>query len=122
MPRVVHFEINSDNPERAVGFYTNVFGWKIEKWAGPLDYWLVMTGEQGEPGIDGAVTVRQDSPETTVNTIDVDSVDECVAKIVEHGGTILAPKMAVSGVGWMAYCKDTEGNTFGLMQSDPNAR
>ena len=26
------------------------------------------------------------------------------------------------GVGWMAYCKDTEGNTFGLMQPDPNVK
>ena len=121
MPRVVHFEINADDGERAVQFYTNVFGWKVEKWNGPVDYWLLTTGK-GEPGIDGAVTPRQDPPEATVNTIDVDSVDEYMAKINQYGGTILVPKMAVPGVGWMAYCKDTEGNTFGLMQADPNAK
>ena len=121
MPRVVHFEVNADDGERAVQFYTNVFGWTVQKWNGPVEYWLLMTGE-GEPGIDGAVTTRQDPPEATVNTVDVDSVDAYIAKVVEHGGTILIPKMAVPGVGWMAYCKDTEGNTFGLMQSDPNAQ
>ena len=121
MARVVHFEINADDGERAVAFYINVFGWKVEKWNGPVDYWLLTTGE-GEPGIDGAVTLRQDPPEATVNTIQVDSVDEYIAKAVEHGGTVILPKMPVPGVGWIAYCKDTEGNTFGLMQADPNAK
>jgi predicted enzyme related to lactoylglutathione lyase len=121
MPRVVHFEINADDGERAVQFYTSVFGWKVQKWDGPVDYWLLMTGG-GEPGIDGAVTLREDPPEATVNTVDVPSVDEYVAKVKENGGTVLVPKMPVPGVGWMAYCKDTEGNTFGLMQSDPNAQ
>jgi predicted enzyme related to lactoylglutathione lyase len=120
MARVVHFEINADDPERAAQFYTKVFGWKVEKWAGPLDYWLLMTGE-GEPGIDGAVTKRGDPPETTVNTVDVPSVDKCVAKVKENGGAVIVPKMPVPGVGWLAYCKDTEGNTFGLMQADTNA-
>jgi predicted enzyme related to lactoylglutathione lyase len=121
MARVVHFEINADDGERAVEFYTKVFGWTVENWNGPIDYWLLMTGE-GEPGIDGAVTLRQDPPEATVNTIDVDSVGEYITRAVQHGGTVLMPKMAVPGVGWMAYCKDTEGNTFGLMQADPNAK
>jgi predicted enzyme related to lactoylglutathione lyase len=29
--------------------------------------------------------------------------------------------MPIPGVGWLAYCKDTEGNIFGLMQADPKA-
>ena len=57
MARVVHFEIPVDNPDRAVKFYTDVFGWKIEKWEGPIDYWLITTGEENEPGINGALTV-----------------------------------------------------------------
>jgi len=120
MPRVVHFEINADNVERAVRFYTDVFGWKAEKWEGPVEYWLVTTGE-GEPGIDGGIGERQGPPEATVNTIDVGSVDDYVARVVAHGGTVIVPKMAIPGVGWLAYCKDTEGNTFGLMRSDLNA-
>jgi hypothetical protein len=31
MPRVIHFEIHAHDPERAVTFYTQVFGWKIQK-------------------------------------------------------------------------------------------
>jgi catechol 2,3-dioxygenase-like lactoylglutathione lyase family enzyme len=55
MPRVIHFEIPADNAERAIKFYSDVFGWNIQKW-GPQDYWLVDTGEKDQPGIGGAIT------------------------------------------------------------------
>jgi len=45
MPRVVHFEIHADDPQRAANFYQGVFGWDIKKWEGPEDYWLVTTGK-----------------------------------------------------------------------------
>ena len=32
MPTLVHFELPADDIERAKKFYTNLFGWKIEKW------------------------------------------------------------------------------------------
>jgi len=57
-----------------------------------------------------------------VNTIDVPSCDEFVRKAEAAGGKVALPKMAVPGVGWLAYCLDPEGNTFGLMQRDPEAR
>jgi predicted enzyme related to lactoylglutathione lyase len=122
MPRVVHFEINADDPGRAIQFYTKVFGWTVQKWDGPVDYWLVMTGDEKDPGIDGAITPRSEPQEATVMTVDVPSIDECVNKVKENGGTVIVPKMPVPGVGWLAYCKDTEGNTFGMMQSDTNAK
>ena len=34
------------------------------------------------------------------------------------GGRVALPKMAVPGVGWLAYFIDPEGNTFGIMQTD----
>ncbi|MGB8934825.1 MAG: VOC family protein [Candidatus Nitrosopolaris sp.] len=48
MPRVVHFEIVADNPERAIKFYKEVFGWEFKKWDGPQDYWFVKTGEDNQ--------------------------------------------------------------------------
>ena len=58
MPRVIHFEIHADNPERAVKFYTDLFGWQFTKWAGPMDYWLIVTGPDGQPGINGGLMRR----------------------------------------------------------------
>ena len=121
MPRVIHFEINVDDPERAVEFYEKIFGWKIKKWEGPVDYWLVQTGEKEQPGIDGALMHRM-KKENTLLIIDVPSVDEFLRKIVKAGGKIIAEKTVIPGVGYSAYCKDTEENTFGIFQGDSSAR
>jgi predicted enzyme related to lactoylglutathione lyase len=121
MPRVIHFEINADNPERAMKFYRKVFDWKIKKWEGPADYWLVTTGEDKQPGINGAIMHRMGKG-TIYNTIDVPSVDKFLKKIVEAGGKAVQKKTAVPGVGYMAYCADTEGNIFGIMEEDTSAR
>ena len=120
MPRVIHFEFAAQDPQRAVKFYEDVFGWKITKWEGPMDYWLIVTGEGDEPGIDGAITASPNGV-PTVNTIGVSSVDEYTQKIVEAGGTVVMPRTAVPGVGYLAQCTDTEGVLFGLMESDPSA-
>lgn len=119
MPRVIHFEIPADDPARAVEFFEKVFGWKIDKW-GSMDYWLAATGPDGQPGINGAIMTRE-VQKTTVNTIDVPSVDEFAKKIVDAGGKVIRPKTAIPGVGWFAYCLDTEGNVFGIMENDPKA-
>jgi predicted enzyme related to lactoylglutathione lyase len=121
MPRVIHFEVAADEPNRAAKFYQDTFGWKIDKWDGPQDYWLVTTSAKEEPGIDGAIMPRMPGA-TTINTVDVPSVDEFVQKVVAAGGKVVMPKDTVPGVGYFAYCADTEGNVFGMMQSDPSAR
>lgn len=120
MSRVTHFEISADNPERAVKFYSEVFGWRIEKWGGPVEYWLAFTGEG--PGIDGALKKRADPAAGTVNTIDVASIFEFMAKVKEEGGEVITPKMTIPGIGYHAYCKDTEGNLFGIMEADESAK
>ena len=122
MPRVVHFDISADDPQRAIRFYEQTFGWKIEKWDGPMDYWLITTGPQDEPGIDGGLSKRSSPEERVTNTIDVDSVETYVDKVVAAGGKVVVPAHAVPGVGYMAVCADTEGNVFGLMKEDPDAK
>jgi len=121
MPRVIHFELTADNPERAVTFFEKVFGWNINKWGGSADYWLVMTGADDVPGFNGAI-MRRTNRGTVTYARDVPSVDEFIQRIVEAGESDITPKMLIPGVGWHAYCKDTEGNTFGIMETDPSAR
>ncbi len=112
MSRVIHFELAADDPTRAIAFYENVFGWQFNKWEGPVEYWLITTGPESKPGIDGGLAQRADPAVSTENTVGVEA----------NGGKIVRPKQAVPGVGWMAYCQDTEGNTFGIMQEDPSAQ
>ena len=121
MPRVLHFEIPADNPQRAADFYKKVFGWKFDKWPGPTDYWLITTGK-GEPGIDGGLLKRPHPGAGTVNTIGVASLDAALEQVHEAGGKTVAPRMPIPGVGYLAYCQDTEGNTFGMMQADAAAK
>jgi uncharacterized protein len=125
MGRVIHFEIHADNTARAVGFYTKVFGWKISKWDGPAEYWLITTGDDSNPGINGAIMKRQTAPPTGSEaitsytcTIHVDTIDDAIKKVTTHGGTIVLHKQPVPGVGYLAYARDTEGNVFGMMSSE----
>jgi uncharacterized protein len=122
MNRIVHFNISADNTARAVKFYETVFGWKAEKWPGPVDYWLVTTGPDDKPGINGGIGRREDPADRTSNSIEVASLKEAEAKIVAAGGKVLEPKMPIPGVGWFAMCLDTEGNRFDLMEPDPKVK
>ncbi|HEX3043727.1 MAG TPA: hypothetical protein VHY08_03155 [Bacillota bacterium] len=79
------------------------------------------TGEDSEPGINGAIMQREESG-SVYNTIDVPSVEEYIKRIVESGGSMVMPKTAVPGVGYMAYFADTEGNIFGIMEQNPKAK
>jgi predicted enzyme related to lactoylglutathione lyase len=111
MPRVIHFEIVADKPERAMKFYKEVFGWEFNKWNGPQEYWLVKTGEDSQPGINGGLTpkMNQGNANTSsrvTNTIDVPSVDEFSKKITMGGGKVVSPKMAIPGIGYAKTQKE----------------
>lgn len=129
--RVVHFEIQADNIERAADFYRTIFGWKIEKWeSGTITYWMVTTGDTKEPGgINGGIIQRphpapapQQGTNAFVCTVQVDSFDAYAQKILAHGGTEAMPKFAIPGMAWQGYFIDSEGNTFGLHEADPHAQ
>ena len=123
MPRVVHFEMYADDPEKIRDFYQDVFDWQIKKWDGPQEYWTVTTGADGERGINGGLVRRP--PELharTINTIAVSSLDEYIGKIEQRGGKISVPKMAIQGIGWLAFAQDPEGNMFGILEPDENAK
>jgi len=122
MPRPTHFEIPAENPERVMNFYGSIFGWTFQKWDGPQPYWLVTTGPDTEPGINGGILTKRDPQQPCVNTVTVPDVDASVAAVTANGGKIALPKMAVPGVGWLAYGMDPEGNMFGMMQMDSSAK
>ena len=123
MTRVIHFEIVGKEPEALAEFYAKAFGWKIEKWGGPTDYWLISTGDPGSPGIDGGLGRRSAEDEEAFGfTMSVEDCQAAVEKTIAAGGKLVSEKHAIPGVGWMAYCADIAGNVFGFMQSDPEAK
>jgi predicted enzyme related to lactoylglutathione lyase len=129
MSRPVHFEIQAADPKRAIAFYTALFGWAFNKWEGPMDYWLIKTGEKGTMGIDGGLLPRKGPPPVAMQSVNayvctmgVDNLDATLKKVGELGTMVVVPKMAVPGIGWLAYANDSEGNIFGMMQPDTTAK
>ncbi len=121
MSRIVHFELPADNPERAMNFYQKAFGWSFQKFEGPSAYWLIKTGEDGEPGINGGLLPRQHDGHVPVSVVGVANIDDAVKAIESAGGTMVVPKMAIPTVGYAAYFTDPEGHTMGVFQDDPSA-
>lgn len=122
MSRIVHFDISARNPDKEMKFFSNVFGWTFKKWDGPMDYWLIMTGDSKEPGIDGGLSKKGQQGMMNVNTIGTKNIDDDIKKIKDHGGVIIQQKTSILGVGYLAYFKDPEGNVFGLMMDDTTAK
>ena len=131
MSRVVHFEIQADDLERARSFYTDVFGWSFEDYTEYTGspYWGVVTGPEEEPGINGGLLPRPDPRPGTgqgtngfVCTIGIVDYDDTERRILAAGGEVAVPKTALPGMAWQGYYLDTEGNTFGIHQPDTEAR
>jgi uncharacterized protein len=130
---IVHFEIPADQPERAVKFYRELFGWEINKWESSNDeregfeYWLVRTvptddrGMPIRPGVNGGLMRRMGRAQTVVNYISVPNVDECVRKAERLGAKVFMPKRPVPSMGWFAQLEDPEGNVFAVWQTDAKA-
>lgn len=128
MPRVIHFEIHATNPLELIPFYESLFGWTLTRFIPELEYWTIVTGTDDQPGINGGLVKRQgpasvemQSVNGSVCTVQVESVDETLAKNAELGGSVALPKMPIPGIGWLAYIKDLDGNILGIMNPDPTA-
>ena len=125
MPRVSYFAVPADNPERAMKFYRQVFGWNFELgWEydtpkGREGYWHIKTEHRDESGINGGLTRREYPGQPIGIGVEVTGIDEMLARIGESGGKILVGKNALPNAGlWLAVCQDSEGNTFAMFEVD----
>jgi predicted enzyme related to lactoylglutathione lyase len=116
------FAIHCDDVARARAFYEKVFGWRFEPW-GPPDFYLIHTGDDAEPGIQGLLQKRQHPRKGEgLNgfecTISVDDLDAIVASVEPAGGKMTMPKFHIPTVGTLVRFLDTEGNDVGAMKYD----
>ncbi len=119
--------------ERAQKFYKDVFGWDYVDWSATTGtpYAGIMTApmDSKEPGINGGMLKRPcpapaagQGSNAYVCTVQVENFDQAAEKILSAGGRVAMPKFAIGNMAWQGYFLDTEGNTFGLHQTDPNAK
>jgi predicted enzyme related to lactoylglutathione lyase len=128
MPRVNHFTIPADSPDRAIEFYRQVFGWRFEVgWEydtpqGRENYWHAISADGATAGINGGLTRREYPGQPIGVGIEVPAVDPCLDAVEKCGGKVVVKKVALPGVAWFAVCQDSEGNTFAVAQPDPTAQ
>src|SRR6185436_2645095 len=96
--RVTHFEIPSDNPEKNMKFYKEVFDWTFKQF-GQEQYWYAISGDERTPGINGAVMKRVERGQPVTNNISVANIDEAIRRIEKAGGKIVKSKMVIASVG-----------------------
>jgi len=110
----VHFEIPAQDTNRAREFYGNLFGWQFDSPMPEMDYRMARTADS-----EGAAVYPAEKRGLLVY-YDVDNIDAHVAKVRDSGGEA-EDKMPVPNMGWFSQCKDPEGNSFGLWQTDSSA-
>ena len=114
--QIVHFEIPADDTSKSREFWGSLFGWQFQSYPGPSEYHMTRIGEQS--GL--AITNMEPGKKGPRAYFDVDDINAGAARVSELGGDA-GDAMPVPSMGWFAICKDTEGNEFGLWQTDPNA-
>ena len=114
--------LHADDVDRAAAFYEAVFGWRFEPW-GPPGFYLIHTGTEADPGIQGLLQKRHE-PRTGTGlnglepTFAIDDLDAVLAAVRANGGTITMDKAPIPTVGTLIRFLDTEGNDVGAMQYD----
>jgi predicted enzyme related to lactoylglutathione lyase len=123
MDSVVHFEVPTDDMERAKKFYKSVFGWVLTDFP-QMAYTIATTTESDEktgmpkkPGmINGGMKKRTMKGEGPVIVMSVKSIEDTLKKIKANGGKSVGDKMTVADMGYYQMCMDCENNVIGLWQ------
>ena len=117
MNPVVYFEIPALDLERACDFYSKVFETTLTK--DIVDgYQMAFFESSGDSfGATGALVVGDvyvPSHQGCFLYFGVESIDETVARALEHGGSVLYPKKSNDDLGFVAEIQDSEGNRIAL--------
>jgi predicted enzyme related to lactoylglutathione lyase len=110
---ITHIDIPVSDMERAKAFYSGLFGWQIQAPPGFEDYpmWQAPNKISG-----GGLARREDGLTQPRSYVEVDSIDEALAKAEASGGQVVMPKSPISETSWYAVLADPDGNHLGLYE------
>jgi len=115
--QVVHYEIPAGDTAKAREFWGALFGWEFQEYPGsPTEYHMTQISEV----VGGAIYGADGDKRGARVYFDVDDINAGRARVGELGGAA-GDAMPVPSMGWFAVCSDTEGNEFGIWQTDPSA-
>jgi len=125
MDPVVHFEMPYEKSERLVKFYTEAFGWRMQKLGKEMgDYVTAATTETDEnnmikkPGAinGGFFPKNSESAQYPSVVIAVDDIKEAMKGVADAGGKVLGEPVEIPGIGQYVSFTDTEGNRVSILQ------
>lgn len=118
-PTVYYFEIPVNNLERAIRFYSAVFGCDFDLVDVDGNQMANFPASEERSGASGALA-KGDSyipgKQGVRIYFDTESIDETLTKAVAAGGKVLYPKTSIGELGWVAEFEDSEGNCIALSQ------
>ena len=110
---ITHIDIPVGDTERATQFYAALFGRQIQAPPGFEDYpmWRAPNQISG-----GGLAPRSGDFTQPRSYVEVDSIDDALATAVQHGGSVLKGKTAITDTSWWAAFEDPDGNLMGLYE------
>ena len=107
------------DPDRAVAFYSGLFGWEFEDMMPPDAPGKYFVGRIRGGDVAAVSSSMEGGPPTAVwNTyVWVDSADDTAAKVRDAGGSVLTEPFDVMDAGRMAAFADPEGAAFCVWQA-----
>lgn len=114
---ITHVDIPVSDLAQASSFYGEVFGWQISTSPGFEDYpmWQAPNKISG-----GGLAPRSEGFTQPRSTVEVDSIEETLAKVEQIGGSVLMGKTPISETSWWAIFADPDGNQIGLYEGITN--
>jgi len=129
MNPVVHFEMPYEDRDRLVDFYSQAFGWHMQKFGEDMGNYVVAgtadSDENGRPKQPGAINggfypKKPDWPAQYPSVvIAVEDIRAAMAKVAKAKGKVLGEPIEIPGVGQYVSFTDTEGNRVSLLQPRP---
>jgi predicted enzyme related to lactoylglutathione lyase len=115
-------DTSQPDPEAAVGFYRDLFGWELEDTMPPESEGKYFIARIRDGDVAAVGSIPEGAPqEATWNTyIWVDSVDETASAVRDAGGSVVMEPFDVMDAGRMAVFADPEGAAFCVWQAKEN--
>lgn len=120
---VVHFEMPADDKDRVSKFYSEAFGWDMNKLGPEMNEYVLATttetDKEGMPTTPGAINggIYQKGEDETIHfVISVDNLKDHMEVVKKAGGKIKGEPMDIPGIGKFVMIEDTEGNPVGMLQ------
>ena len=110
---ITHIDIPVADTDRAKAFYADLFGWQIEAPPGFEDYpmWRAPNQISG-----GGLAPRSEGFTQPRSYVEVDSIEDTLAKAQAGGATVVMDKSPISDTSWWAIFRDPDGNEIGLYE------